>query len=92
MNISDIRTYIADNINDVEALVNYCNLDKTSRNICSNKTFWLPMFNKWGLPINLINLNTNNTDEWIKQFVDTYDAMTTINIMMVKRLPNNMIV
>jgi len=66
MNNSDIRSQILLNIdNDIKNLLNSCSIDKLSRTICSNLSYWKPKFEEFNLPINRI---CNNPLAWIAQY------------------------
>jgi hypothetical protein len=66
MDNKDIRSQILLNIdNDIKNLLNTCSIDKLSRTICSNLSYWKPKFEEFNLPINRI---CNNPLAWIAQF------------------------
>ena len=39
----------------------------------------MTIFDKWQLPMDLVDPYTDNMDDWISQFVKTYDSMNIIN-------------
>lgn len=66
MDNSDIRREILLNIdNDIKNLLNSCSIDKLSRALCSNISFWKPKFDDFNLPIKRIH---NNPLSWIAQY------------------------
>jgi hypothetical protein len=72
MELEDIQKNILYNIDDFNSLVNYCHLNKQTQQICSSKSFWINLFNEWGLdlPINI----PNSFNGWLNEFYAIYNT------------------
>lgn len=51
---------------DIEELLNYCSVDKLSRDICSESYFWRKFFNQYNLPFPTIHYH--DPKSWIIAF------------------------
>lgn len=78
MHLYDIRKSIALELDD-NALINYCTINKQNYEMCSDRTFWKSVFDKYNLPFH--DLNFSDAVEWINEFIrvkKSYDNMDFI--------------
>ena len=77
---NDILTTIGNELYDIGDIINYCYLTKNTRdNICSKKSFWVPIFNKNNFPI--IN-EYHKTEDWITEFIKIGQVEENIKITL----------
>lgn len=79
--MEDTRITIALNIDDPNVLINYCYIDKFNKKICSKKYFWEQVFTKYNIP--MLN-NYNNVDDWVDEFVRTYNSTIKVEKIIDK--------
>lgn len=73
METYDTIRYIGYHISDPQALIDYCTLNNAIMNVCSDRSFWEPIFEKYNLPLD--DVFYTNVNQWIKLFVKSLDAM-----------------
>ena len=72
MELEDIRKTISYHIDDFNSLVSYCQLNQQTRQMCSKSSFWIDIFNQWGLDLPAV-LPTH-VDDWINEFYAIYNT------------------
>lgn len=90
MEIEDINRNIGLQINDFQSLVNYCNLNKKTREICSYNSFWVTIFEEWGL--NLPNHLPTSPEEWLNTLYATYNVNLILDKLHGIIQDNNIII
>jgi hypothetical protein len=90
MEIEDINKSIGLQINDFQSLVNYCNLNKKTREICSDKSFWYIIFKEWGL--NLPEHLPTSPEEWLNTLYATYNMNLILDKLHGIIQDNNIII
>ena len=66
---------------DIKTIINYCSINK---GLCSNRTFWINIFNQWGLDLPAalpVNIN-----DWINELYAIYNTKKIITYLS---LPQN---
>lgn len=90
MNIDNIVN-IAYNINDPQALINFCTLNKTNEMIFNNKYVWKNIFTNFGLTFNN-NINFNDTLQYIELFIEQINIKQMImNIVEKAKYKENIL-
>jgi hypothetical protein len=77
METADTIKYIAYHITDISALIDFCTLNGEIMSICSDRSFWQPIFEKYNLPLDKIYYTT--AKQWIKLFIKTVKIMNKVN-------------
>jgi len=72
MELEDIRKTISYHIDDFNSLVSYCQLNQQTRQRCSTSSFWIDIFNQWGL--DLPETLPTNANDWINEFYAIYNT------------------
>lgn len=74
--MEDVMTTIPYHFTDVKTLIHFCSTNKT---LCSDKSFWINIFNQWGLPLPAIL--PVDVNDWINEFYAIYNTNKIINYL-----------
>jgi hypothetical protein len=73
----DIFGQVSTHINNPQDMEHFCNLNNTHRSYCSNKYFWVDIFNRYNLP--MTDKNYQSADDYIREFYAQFYAAKIVN-------------
>lgn len=88
--MEDVYSEISFAIDDVITLINYCSIDKQTRNLCNTRFFWEKQFNKYNLPLKN-DIKYTDTYSWIQLLLKTQNVMNKLNHVINNTTKNKLI-